>query len=85
MALASYPLVSTALLTLELASGEIEFGRVSLLLRSPFLSGSETEMMDRVRLDVWLRKRVEPTITLEWLLVLIERKDSGAYCPLLAQ
>jgi ATP-dependent helicase/nuclease subunit B len=85
MALASYPLVSTALLALELASGEIEFERVSLLLRSPFLSGSETEMMDRVRLDVWLRKRVEPTITLEWLLALIERKDSGAYCPLLAQ
>jgi probable DNA repair protein len=85
VALASYPLVSTALLALELASEEIEFERASLLLRSPFLAGSETEMMDRVRLDVWLRKRAQPTITFEWLLTLIERKDSDAYCPLLAQ
>ncbi|HEY6044636.1 MAG TPA: PD-(D/E)XK nuclease family protein [Nitrosospira sp.] len=85
MALASYPLVSTALLALELASGEIEFERASLLLRSPFLSGSETEMMDRARLDMWLRKRADSTITLKRLLALIEREDSGARCLILAQ
>src|SRR5438445_6565066 len=85
MAWASYPLVSAALLALELASGEIEFERASLLLRSPFLSGSETEMMDRARLDMWLRKRAESTITLRRLLALFEREDSGARCPILTQ
>ena len=45
MALASYPLVSAAFLMLELGAGEIEFERASLLLRSPFLGGGETEMV----------------------------------------
>jgi probable DNA repair protein len=85
VALASYPLVSTALLALELASGEIEFERASLLLRSPFLSGGEIEVMDRARLDMWLRKRIEPTVTLERLLALVERGGSGAGCPVLSQ
>ncbi|SEK45292.1 PD-(D/E)XK nuclease family protein [Nitrosovibrio tenuis] len=85
MTLDSYPLVSAALLMLELGSGEIEFERASHLLRSPFLSGGETEIMDRARLDMRLRKRAESTITLEWLLILIEREDSAAGCPILVQ
>ncbi|HEX8874722.1 MAG TPA: PD-(D/E)XK nuclease family protein [Nitrosospira sp.] len=84
VALTSYPLVSAVFQALELGSGKIEFERASLLLRSPYLGGSKTEMMDRARLDVRLRKRAGFTISLEWLITLIEREDCGARCPILA-
>lgn len=87
LALTAYPLVSTALLLLELAGREIEFEQVSHLLRSPFIVGGETEMSNRARLDAQLRKRAEPVITLERLLMLIEREqgNGGASCPMLLQ
>ncbi|MDN5935878.1 MAG: PD-(D/E)XK nuclease family protein [Nitrosospira sp.] len=79
----SYPLITVAFLVLELGGREVEFERVSLLLRSPFLGGGETEMVSRARLDAQLRKRTEPAITLERLLILIEREHGGAGCPIL--
>ncbi|SCY48909.1 probable DNA repair protein [Nitrosospira sp. Nl5] len=85
MPLSSYPLIGVALMVLELGGREIEFEHASLLLRSPFLGGGETEMADRARLDAQLRKRAEPAITLERLLVLIEREHGGASCPILVQ
>jgi len=85
MTLVSYPLVSTAFLVLELAGKEIEFERVSRMLRSPFLAGGDTEMANRALLDEQLRKRAEPRITLEQLLMLIKRKHSSANCPIFLQ
>ncbi len=83
--LLSYPLVSAVFLILELGAGEVEFERASLLLRSPFLGGGETEMAYRARLDANLRKHAEPTITLEALLTLLDLEDVGRQCPILAQ
>ena len=83
VALNSYPLISAAFLVLELCGREIEFERASLLLRSPFLGGGETEMVNRARLDAQLRKRAEPIITLERLLILTEREHGEASCPIL--
>lgn len=83
--LLSYPLVSAAFLILELGGGEIEFERASLLLRSPFLGGGETEMGSRARLDTRLRKRSEPSLTLEALLTLLELEDAHKHCPILGQ
>jgi probable DNA repair protein len=85
MPLSSYPLVSAVFLILDLGGREIEFERASLLLRSPFLGGGETEMTHRARLDVQLRKRAEPMITLERLLILIEREHGEINCPVLVQ
>ncbi len=85
MALISYPLVNAAFLILELGDGQIEFERVSLLLRSPFLGGGETEMVHRAQLDAQLRKRAEPMITLERLLTLIERERASISCPVLVK
>ncbi|MFI5072676.1 MAG: PD-(D/E)XK nuclease family protein, partial [Terriglobales bacterium] len=85
MPLSSYPLVSAVFLLLDLGGREIEFERASLLLRSPFLGGGETEMTHRARLDVQLRKRAEPMITLERLLILIEREHGETNCPVLVQ
>ncbi len=85
MALVSYPLVSTAFLVLGLAGKDIEFEFVSSILRSPFLVGGEIEMTNRALLDEQLRKKVEPKIMLEHLLMLIERKQSSVNCPILMQ
>ena len=85
MALNSYPLVSAAFLILELCGREVEFERASLLLRSPFLGGGDTEMVNRAELDVQLRKHAEPMITLERLLSLVEREHSRTSCPVLVQ
>ena len=84
VALSSYPLVHAAFLVLELIQGEIEFERASLLLRSPFLAGGETEMLPRAELDAKLRKHAEPVITLERLLVLVKR-ESSTTCPILVK
>ncbi len=84
-ALADYPLVQAACLILELAGREIEFGRASLLLRSPFIAASEAEAGGRARLDLELRRRAEPAITLERLLHTLAAAGAGAYAPELAQ
>ncbi len=80
----AYPLVNTALLVLEFLQGEMEFEQVSRLIRSPFLHGGETEMLARARLDARLRKRTEPSLALQQLLVLIERRDATG-CAILLQ
>ncbi len=76
-ALSSHPLVNTAFLALELAGREIDFGRASRLIRSPFLAGAEAEFARRARLDAALRERAEPAITLDRLLALIAHADAG--------
>jgi hypothetical protein len=56
-ALTDYPLAHAACLILELAGREIEFGRASLLLRSPFIAAGESETAARAGLDLELRRR----------------------------
>jgi len=84
-ALDTYPLVRAAGLILELAGREIEFGRASLLLRSPFIAAGESEAAGRALLDLELRRRAEPAITLERLLQTLDCADCDAHAPELAQ
>ncbi|HTP94322.1 MAG TPA: hypothetical protein VMK05_00625, partial [Burkholderiales bacterium] len=77
------PLVNAALGVLELASREIAFERASRLLRSPFIAGAEAERLGRARADAALRRRAEPSVTLDRLLALLARE--GSACPLLLQ
>ena len=84
-ALNSYPLVQAACLILELAGREIEFGRASLLLRSPFIAAGESEAAGRARLDLELRRRAEPAITLERLVSVLGAADAATQAPELAQ
>ena len=87
-ALTTYPLVQAAFLILELAGREIEFGRASLLLRSPFIAAGESEAAGRARLDFELRRRAEPSITLDRLLATMDTiaaAGAGALAPELAQ
>jgi ATP-dependent helicase/nuclease subunit B len=84
-ALTDHPLVQAAFLVLELAGREIEFGRASLLLRSPFIAAGESEAAGRARLDLELRRRAETAITLDRLLATVDAAGAGAYAPELAQ
>jgi len=81
--LTSHPLVHAAFMALTLTGREIDFEQASRLIRSPFLAGSDTEMVARARLDAALRRRAAPMITLDRLLSLVERADVN--CPLLMQ
>ena len=66
--LSAYPMVAFALSLLEFTAGEIEFERVSRVLRSPFLGGAEKEMAARARLDAKLRDRADVAISLPKLI-----------------
>ncbi|HEV2213057.1 MAG TPA: hypothetical protein VGS99_06890, partial [Gammaproteobacteria bacterium] len=60
----SFPVVKGALAALDLLRRRTPFPRVSLLLRSPFLGGAETEREARARLELRLRGRVSEVIGL---------------------
>src|SRR5688572_10060639 len=61
--LADYPLVDCALSLLHFSHHPLQFPAVSRLLRSPFLGGAESEMAQRARLDVYLRRRLDATVS----------------------
>jgi len=84
-ALTDYPLVQAACLILEVAGRDIEFGRASLLLRSPFIAAGEAEAAGRARLDLELRRRAEPAIGIDRLLNTLDAAGAGALAPELAQ
>jgi len=67
-ALAEYPMVRAALLMLEFALGKLPLPRAGMLLRSPFLGGSEKEWGKRAQLDARLRKNNVWDLSLPGLL-----------------
>ncbi len=83
--LTSYPLINALFQILALLDREIEYERVSMLLRSPFIEGGESEMCERALLDVNLRKKVEPVISINRLIALIKHENAGYRCPVLTQ
>jgi ATP-dependent helicase/nuclease subunit B len=73
--LAEYPLVRAALLMVEFALGKLPLPRAGMLLRSPFLGGSEKEWGKRAQLDAKLRKNGVWQVSLSRLL------DEAGRCP----
>lgn len=69
--LTAFALVDAAFQVLELAGRDIEFERLSLLIRSPFIAAGEAELASRARLDAALRKRAEPVVSLDRLAALL--------------
>ena len=80
----AFPLVDAAFQLLELCGREIAFERASLLIRSPFIAQAESELVSRAQLDAGLRRRAEPALTLERLLVLLRSQPAQAV-PVLLQ
>lgn len=83
--LSEWPLVHGALLLLELACRSLTIHRASLLLRSPFLGGAESERMARALLDVRLRRIGDPHVTLDQLLAQAGAEGHAYSCGILAE
>jgi probable DNA repair protein len=81
--LAGRALVDAAFLALELAGREFAFERASQFMRSPFIASAESERAQRARLDAEVRRRAEPTLTLERLRLLAGAQ--AAQAPALAR
>jgi ATP-dependent helicase/nuclease subunit B len=81
--LSAVPLVRHALDLLELAGREIDFERISLLLRSPYIAGASAECEARALLDAALRRRARPMLAIEGLLQLMQGRAGVA--PMLEQ
>ncbi|HLW74756.1 MAG TPA: hypothetical protein VKT74_06775, partial [Gammaproteobacteria bacterium] len=64
----SFPVVHAALAALELLLQRAPFSTVSLLLRSPFLAGAESEQHARAALELRLRGRVSEELSLKALM-----------------
>ncbi len=77
--LLQYPLVEAALALIELSFRELEFSRVSRLIRSPFLGAADAEMTRRARLDARLRETLGAAVSLPKLV------GSITQCPALRQ
>jgi probable DNA repair protein len=77
--LRDHPLIHAAFLLLELASpaDALTAQRWSMLLRSPFLGGAETERSARALLDAELRRRGGWNLTRRWV------REMAAACPVL--
>ncbi len=73
------PLIDSAITILQLARNKIPFDEISLLLRSPFIGGSEKERQQRALLDLQWRKQNRSYLS---LADIIQSRDSRS-CPLL--
>ncbi|HWA39803.1 MAG TPA: PD-(D/E)XK nuclease family protein [Burkholderiales bacterium] len=76
--LAQYPVVALALDLLRFSRDELPFPEVSSLILSPFLGGAETELSERARMDVYLRRKADATLTLPKLIGLLDKSDLRA-------
>lgn len=86
--LAASPLVDAALAILELCSGPMAGGRVSRLLRSPFIAGAQAELAQRARLDAALRRLAPATLSLARLRALLPEaaaRRGAPACPQLVR
>jgi ATP-dependent helicase/nuclease subunit B len=71
--LVQYPVVALALSVLRFSREEIPFEEASALIRSPFLGGAEGGLAARTRADVFLRRKLDATVTLPRLIAFLEK------------
>ncbi len=81
--LSEYPLVRAGLSLLELARGSLDWREASGLILSPFLTGAESELTARSRLDADLRQRRATRLDLRDLIHACSGDPSP--CPVLLQ
>jgi len=62
--LAEYPLIDTLLRLFDCCTGTVEFSELSLLLRSRWLTGAESEAQQRAVLELSLRSKSRATVSL---------------------
>lgn len=77
LSLASYALIDSALLLLQLAKPIINYADFSIILRSPYIAGAEIEIDLRARLDRELRERVEAKVSWQTLAKFLTSSNSS--------
>lgn len=73
LALSDYTLIDTALLLLQNFKPVLDFADLSILLRSPFLFGGQTQMHSRAQIDRQLREDLEAKLTWSKLREIFQR------------
>ncbi len=79
--LSSYPMIRSALIILNLVTGENEWNKVSSLIRSPFLCGADSEFTNRALLDARMRRDCGSRISIFHVRRLC--REHATHCPLL--
>ena len=83
--LSEWPVAHAALLVLRLASDRLPTSAASVLLRSPFLGGAQSERGPRALLDARIRRGGEPHIRIERLEYFARDERRRDACPLLLE
>lgn len=86
--LSSYPIICSGLLILKIINGRLKVDDLSYLLRSPFISGSETELTQRAILDTQIRIHCEQVVhvnDIKTLLATIIKPSTSELCPIWTQ
>ncbi len=82
-ALTDYSMINIALTILSLNVFRIDLDRLSLVLRSVFITGYESELNQRHILDAELKKLGQPSIRFETIMHIHERLDEENQCPIM--
>ncbi len=85
LALSHWPVVHAALLLLELVADRLPAQAASVLLRSPFLGGAQSERAARALLDARMRRIGEPHVGIDRLDYLARDESRRDACPLLVE
>jgi ATP-dependent helicase/nuclease subunit B len=80
-ALASYPMIQSALVILRLSPDENEWSEISSLLRSSYVRGADTEGARRALLDAHIRRDGGSRIEISYLRRLC--RERSHHCPLM--
>lgn len=75
--LSDYPIISSALIALELCTGLVPIERVGAFLRSPFIGGATSEMSERALLDARLRRKGRTAVRASEILAAARDEDSN--------
>jgi probable DNA repair protein len=81
--LGEQPMIQSAFLLLDLMRGRLSLDQAGRLLRSPHVGEAQYEAGPRALLDVQLRQRGEPEVSLNNLIYFAGQQDRPEYSPLL--
>ncbi|MDQ8039775.1 MAG: PD-(D/E)XK nuclease family protein [Rickettsiella sp.] len=82
--LSEFPIIQTALSIIQLKT-IIPFNKISKLLRSPYLGYADDEQSSRAQLDIYCRRYLESTISLEQLIEISQQQHCQQLSQLLKQ
>lgn len=83
--LADSPIMNLAITILELNSELVDSNNFCRVLQASTTVAADTELQQRIALELYLRKNIETKIRLSELRKIMLRSDKNFYCPILAE